>query len=240
MRRGGMGMKKICGFIALTVVSMLFAFTEKTAAQEARIVHYDTSANASSKRPDFKGAVIAIDFGGTAALNAKTLFVKLGATDFVEGKNPCVIAHTVVCVRFSEGESVQSSSYGGISNYGGHGGYSSNGSFSGTLTPISLTVFLVVYDPNDGGNRPTIMLGQASALAPAGSGSEWSSSYGRGAAGTYYSGGTSDLGATIGTAVNQDLNALLSKNLFNKFLAWGTYAKWVPGADATVKDTFAN
>ena len=40
-------------------------------AQEARIVHYDADAKADSKRPDFKGALIAIDFGGTSAVSVK-------------------------------------------------------------------------------------------------------------------------------------------------------------------------
>ena len=81
-------------------------------AQQAQIVHYDAPEKASSKRPDFKGAVIAIDFGGTAAINAQAYFMKLGARDFVKGNNPCVVDRTIICVRTSVGSPMQLSSYG--------------------------------------------------------------------------------------------------------------------------------
>jgi hypothetical protein len=207
-------------------------------AQEAHIVHYDADANASVKRPDFKGAAIAIDFGGTAAINAKVLFMKLGARDFVEGQNPCVVGQNVICVRISVGKPQQFSSSGQIGGYGS-GGYSGGGSFSGNLYPVTLDVFLVKYDKDDGGHRPTIELGQAMCLTPAGSGTEYSSSYGRnGSGGSYTSTSTSSLDATVGNAVRQDLNRLLSRSAFSQFLAWGTYAKWLPGAGNAVKEAF--
>ncbi len=221
----------------LAVTAMFFAACAALAAQEARIVHYDADAKADSKRPDFKGSVIAIDFDGTTAVTAKALFMKLGARNFSEGKNPCVIGQTVICVRVSVGNPMQASSNGQISGYGGSG-YTTGGSFSGQLYPINLDVFLVVYNKDDGGDRPTIPLGRASCLAPAGSGSSFSSSYGRNGGGTYSSNDSSDLNATMGNAVNQDLTRLLSRNVLGQFLAWGTYAKWLPGADTAVKNAF--
>ena len=94
------------------------------------------------------------------------------------------------------------------------------------------------YDEKNGGERPTVPLGHAQCLAPAGSGTSYSSSYGRNGGGTYYSSSTSDLNAEMENAVRQNMNALLSRNAFNKFLAWGTYAKWLPGADTEVKNVF--
>jgi hypothetical protein len=206
-------------------------------AQEARIVHYDADAKADSKRPDFKGALIAIDFGGTSAVSVKDLFMRLGARDFVEGKNPCVFAHTLICVRVSVGGAMQVSSSGQSGGYGGNG-YQSGGSFSGSLYPVNLDVFLVKYDEKNGGERPTLPLGHAQCLASAGSGTSYSSSYGSRGGGTYYTSSTNDLDADMGNAVRQDMNALLSRNALNKFLAWGTYSKWFPGADNAVKDAF--
>jgi hypothetical protein len=222
--------------VAMVVVASLFE-TGIALAQEASIVHYDADAKADSKRPDFKGALIAIDFGGTSAVSAKDLFMKLGARDFVEGKNTCVYQHDLICVRVSVGSPMQVSSSGQIGGYG-RGGYQSGGSFSGDLYPINLDVFLVKYDKDNGGERPTLPLGHAQCLAPAGSGSSFSSSYGGRGGGTYSSNDTSDLNATIGNAVRQDLNRLLSRNAFSQFMAWGTYVKWFPGADTAVKDAF--
>jgi hypothetical protein len=34
------------------------------------------------------------------------------------------------------------------------------------------------------------------------------------------------------------MNALLSRNALNKFLAWGTYSKWFPGADTEITNAF--
>jgi hypothetical protein len=206
-------------------------------AQEAQIVHYDADAKADSKRPDFKGALIAIDFGGTSAVSAKDLFMKLGARDFVEGNNPCVFGHDLICVRVSVGSAMQVSSSGQSGGYGGNG-YQSGGSFSGSLYPVSLDVFLVKYDEKNGGERPTVPLGHSQCLAPAGSGTSYSSSYGSRGGGTFYSSSTNDLNAEMGNAVRQDMNALLSRNALNKFLAWGTYSKWFPGADTAVADAF--
>jgi hypothetical protein len=206
-------------------------------AQQARVVHYDADAKADSKRPDFKGALIAIDFGGTSAVSVKDLFMKLGARDFIEGKNPCVFGHTLICVRVSVGGAMQVSSSGQIGGYGGSG-YQSGGSFSGSLYPVSLDVFLVKYDENNGGERPTVPLGHAQSLAAAGSGTSYSSSYGSRGGGTYYASSTNDLNADMGNAVRQDMNALLNRNALSKFLAWGTYAKWFPGGDTEVKDAF--
>jgi hypothetical protein len=206
-------------------------------AQEARVVHYDADAKADSKRPDFKGALVAIDFRGTSAVNAKDLFMRLGARDFVEGKNPCVFGHTLVCVRVSVGGAMQVSSSGQSGGYGS-GGYQSGGSFSGSLYPVNLDVFLVKYDEKNGGERPTVPLGHSQCLAAAGSGTSYSSSYGSHGGGTYSSSSTSDLNAEMGNAVRQDLNRLLSKNAFSQFMAWGTYVKWFPGADTEVKNAF--
>lgn len=206
-------------------------------AQKASIVHYDADAKADSKRPDFKGSLIAIDFGGTSAVNAKDLFMKLGARDFVEGKNPCVYPHDLICIRVSVGGAMQVSSSGQSGGYG-RNGYQSGGSFSGSLYPINLDVFLVKYDEKNGGERPTVPLGHAQCLAPAGSGSSFSSSYGSRGGGMYQESDSSDLNATIGNAVRQDLNRLLSRNAFSQFMAWGTYSKWFPGADTEVKDAF--
>jgi hypothetical protein len=217
--------------------ALVFLSIGITLAQEARVVHYDADAKADSKRPDFKGALIAIDFGGTSAISAKDLFMKLGARDFVEGKNPCVYGQTLICVRISVGDAMQVSSSGQIGGYG-RSGYQSGGSFSGSLYPINLDVFLVKYDKDNGGERPTLSLGHSQCLAPAGSGSSFSSSYGSRGGGMYSSNDSSDLNATIGNAVRQDLNRLLSRNAFSQFMAWGTYVKWFPGSDAAVKDAF--
>jgi hypothetical protein len=223
---------KIFAWAALVLLSIGIAL-----AQEARVVHYDADAKADSKRPDFKGALIAIDFGGTSAVSVKDLFMKLGARDFVEGHNPCVFGHTLVCVRISVGGAEQVSSSGQSGGYGGNG-YQSGGSFSGSLYPVSLDVFLVKYDEKNGGERPTVPLGHSQCLAPAGSGTSYSSSYGSRGGGTYYSSSTSDLNAEMGNAVRQDMNALLSRNALNKFLAWGTYSKWFPGADTEITNAF--
>jgi hypothetical protein len=223
---------KIFEWTALGLLSVSIAL-----AQEARVVHYDADAKADSKRPDFKGALIAIDFSGTSAVSAKDLFMKLGARDFVEGKNPCVFGHTLICVRVSVGGAMQVSSSGQTGGYG-RSGYQAGGSFSGSLYPVNLDVFLVKYDENNGGERPTIALGHSQCLASAGSGTSYSSSYGSRSGGTYYSASTNDLNAEMGNAVRQDMNALLSRNALNKFLAWGTYAKWFPGADTEVKNVF--
>jgi hypothetical protein len=223
---------RIFAWTALVLLSVGVAL-----AQEARIVHYDADAKADSKRPDFKGTLIAIDFGGTSAVNIKDLFMKLGARDFVEGKNPCVIGKTLICVRVSVGDAMQVSSSGQIGGYGGNG-YQSGGSFSGSLYPVNLDVFLVKYDEKNGDERPTVALGHAQCLASAGSGTSYSSSYGSRGGGAYYTSSTNDLNADMGNAVRQDMNALLNRNAFSKFLAWGTYAKWFPGADTEVKDVF--
>lgn len=223
---------KVFAWTGLILFSTLVAL-----AQTAYVVHYDADAKADSKRPDFKGALIAIDFGGTSAVNIKGLFMKLGARDFVQGENPCIYPHDLICVRVSVGGAMQVSSSGEIGGYG-RGGYYTGGSFSGNLYPINLDIFIVKYDKNNGGERPTVPLGHAQCLAPAGSGSSFSSSYGSHGGGTYYENDSSGLDATMGNAVRQDMNALLSRNAFSKFLAWGTYAKWFPGANTEVKDAF--
>jgi len=222
---------------SLLVAMALSSATGVALAQQAQIVHYDADAKADSKRPDFKGALIAIDFVGTSAVSAKDLFMKLGARDFVEGKNPCDYSRTLICVRISVGSPMQVSSSGQIGGYGGSG-YQTGGSFSGNLYPINLDVFIVKYDKDNGGERPTLPLGHSQCLAPAGSGSSFSSSYGSRGGGTYYASDSSDLNATMGNAVGQDLNRLLSRNAFSQFMAWGTFGKWFPGADTAVKDAF--
>jgi len=228
--------KLITNVLAWTGIMVLFC-AGIALAQEARVIHYDADAKADSKRPDFKGALIAIDFGGTSAVSAKDLFMKLGARDFVEGRNPCVFGHTLVCVRISVGGAMQVASSSQMGGYGGNG-YQSGGSFNGSLYPINLDVFLVKYDEKNGGERPTVPLGHSQCLAPAGSGSSFSSSYGNRGGGTYYESDSSDLNATIGNAVRQDLNRLLSRNAFSQFMAWGTYSKWFPGADTEITNAF--
>ena len=229
---------KIFAWTALVLLSVGIAL-----AQASHVVTYEGDANANSKRPNFKGTLIAVDFPGQTATETTSLFRHLGARRFNVGTNPCIVGETVVCVRITVGEPIQSSGSGMISGYSGHGGYSTGGSFSGQLYPITLTVFLVVYDPNDGGNRPTILLGQATELAPAGSGSSFSSSYGSHGGGMYNTSDSNDLSATIGVAVEHDLNALLLrgsfKNVVKKFCALGTEAQWIPGANETVKKYFA-
>ena len=221
----------------LTWIIVILFCVSIAPAQEASIVHYSADAKADSKRPDFKHVLIAIDFGGTSAVSAKALFMKLGARDFVEGQNPCVYPKTLVCVRVSVGTPMQVSSSGQFGGYGNNG-YYSGGSFTGSDYPINLDVFLVKYDKKNGGDRPTVPLGQASALAPVGSGTSFASSYGYNGGGSMESSSSGDLASAMGNAVNQDMNALLSRNLINKFLAWGTYAKWLPGADIAVQDAF--
>ncbi len=221
----------------ITIVATVLLGVGTVLAQEANIIHYDAGTKTDSRRPDFRGAVIAFDFGGTTAVNAKALFMKLGARDFSEGKNPCTISQSVICVRISVGGPMQVSSSGQIGGYGS-GGYYSGGSFSGNLYPINLDVFLIKYDKENGGDRQTVPLGHAQCFASAGSGSSFSASYGSRGGGSSYSTESSDLDATIGNAVRQDLNRLLSRNAVSQFLAWGTYAKWLPGADAAVENTF--
>ena len=238
MRQGGAeeeAMKLTIRF--LMCIALVLVCVGTAPAQEASIVHYSADAKADSKRPDFKHALIAIDFGGTSAVSAKALFMKLGARDFVEGQNPCSYQRNLVCVRVSVGDPMQVSSSGQIGGYG-NSGYYSGGSFSGSNYPITLDVFLVKYNEKNGGDRPTVPLGQATSLAPVGSGTSFASSYGSNGGGSMQSSSSGDLSSTMGNAVNQDLNELLSRNMFSKFLAWGTYAKWLPGADVAVQDTF--
>ncbi len=226
--------------VAMAVIAVFFS-TGATSAQESHIVTYEGKSDASSKRPDFTNTLIAIDFSGTAAETATAMFRRLGANRFNVGSNPCIAPENVICVRFSQESPIQSTSYGTTSSYGGRGGFSASGSFNGQLYPITLHVFLVVY--NDGVTRPTIPLGDATCLAPAGSGSEWSSSYGRNGGGNYQSSSSGGLDSTIGVAISHDLDALLLKgslrNSLRKFLAWGTNAQWIPGANDTVHKYFA-
>jgi hypothetical protein len=231
---------KLFMIVAMALVGTLFTATT-TPAQESHIVTYEGTPGASSKRPDFTNALIAIDFTGPAADSATTMFRRLGAKRFNVGENPCIAPETVICVRLIKGNPMQSTSYGTSSAYGTRGGFSTNGSFSGQLYPITLRVSIVDY--NDGSTRPTIPLGEATCLAPAGSGSEWSSSYGRNGGGSYQSSSSGNLDSTIGIAVAHDLDALLLKgslkNSLRKFLAWGTSAQWIPGANDTVRKYFA-
>jgi len=209
-------------------------------AQQSHVVTYDGDANASSKRPHFAGALIAVDFGGPAAERATTLFRHLGARRFNVGHNPCVSPEKViVCVRIEQGTPIQASGSGQSASYGSHGGFSSGGSFSGQFYPITLRVFLV---ENEGATYKTVPLGEAMCFASSGSGSEYSSSYGNNGGGSYYS--SSSGGLSIDPAVKQDMDMLLLKgslaHSLDKFLSWGVQGGWIPGADLTVKNAFAH
>lgn len=228
-------MKKI--FVAMCVVVLSAIFTTNNAIAQAHIVHYDTSGKIDSKRPDFKNTVVAIDFGGTAAVNAKTLFMKLGVKDFSEGNKPCVIDQTVICMSINVGAPMNVSSYGGGSGYTNNGGSYNQSSFSGKLYPINVTVELI--ERHKDGSTNVVPLGSASCLAPAGSSSEWISNSGRRGGGSFNASATSGLDSTMGLAVNKDITHLLDPSLMRRLFATGTYAKWLPGADTSVKAAFA-
>jgi hypothetical protein len=229
-------MKKSLTNVALWIGIILLS-VGVALAQDSRIVHYDTDASASSKRPDFKGALIAIEFGGTVGMNAKALFMKLGARDFVQGDNPCVIARDVVCAQVTVGEP-QAGTFYSQTNGGGGFGFSVGGSFSGEAYPITLHVLLIKYDKENRRQQTPIELGEAMSLAQVGSGTSYSSSYGRHGGGSSSSSSTTSLNGTMGGAADQDVNRLLHHNGLVRFFSGGAYAKWVPGADSAVKEAF--
>lgn len=214
-------------------------FSVGSAVAQSHVVTYEGDANASSRRPDFTHATIAIDFGGPAAEKATALFRHLGARRFNVGHNVCVSPETViVCVRLEEGAPTQAAGSGYTSSYGSRGGFSTGASFSGEFVPITLKVFLV---KNEGATYTTVPLGEAMCTASSGSGTEYSSSYGRNGGGSYQS--SSSGGLSINPAVNQDMDMLLEKgslaHSLDKFLSWGVQGGWIPGADQTVKIAFA-
>ena len=220
-------------------IGMILMSAAVLVAQDSQnhIVTYEGGVNASTHRPNFTNATIAIDFEGPAARKATDLFYRLDARHFVVGHNVCVSTVTVVCVRIVKGASEQVSGSSQSSNSGNRGGITTGGSSSGELTPITLTVFIVDY--NNGAIRPTIPLGDATCNASSGSGSEWSSGSSQSGSWSYMSSSTTELSASnSGVAISQDLDSLLMKmswkNSLSKFLAMGTNAGWIPGADVTV------
>jgi hypothetical protein len=173
-------MKKIFGIMVIIVLSMVSSFGINTKAH-AQFVHYEAGGKLSSKRPDFKGAKVAINIGGSAGLYARNEFLKLGAQDIAlptQGtSNPCYLPEATICVDKGSGQGVNTSGYSNSSGYGNNGGYSNQSSFSGQLYNVFVTVSIIHHTKN--GNKEFVPVGTAFTLAPAGMSSETIASYGR-------------------------------------------------------------
>jgi hypothetical protein len=219
--------------ITATLFSAITATTSVTLAQnQAQIVHYENADGISTKMPDFKKAVVAINFGGTVGEETKVLFMKKGVRDFSEGKNPCNIPQSVVCVNLVVRNSGQASGYGGSYGSGSGFGFSTQNSFSGQMYNVEVDVEFI---QRDGSNSRTIPLGAAATLTGAGTTNEWTSSSGRNSSGSFQMGGTSSVGMVVGSAASKDVNRLLNSGFKNHIATIGAMARWYPDAAETLR-----
>jgi hypothetical protein len=230
-------MKKIFGIMVIIVLSMVSSFGINTKAH-AQFVHYEAGGKLSSKRPDFKGAKVAINIGGSAGLYARNEFLKLGAQDIAlptQGtSNPCYLPEATICVDKGSGQGVNTSGYSNSSGYGNNGGYSNQSSFSGQLYNVFVTVSIIHHTKN--GNKEFVPVGTAFTLAPAGMSSETIASYGRTSSGMLSYTATSGLDATVGKAITDDVTELLEPGKWRR--AWAAKLganPWVLDADLDVR-----
>jgi hypothetical protein len=228
--------------VVLAKMALILLFAGIPALGEPHIIHYEATGKLDTKRPDFKGAVIAIDFGGPEALNALKKFRKLGAQDFSDDINnrPCTIDPPVICIGFNVSKpasvSTSSTSYG----YSNTGSASNQSSFNGQQYSINVTLTLIRRGNN--GRIENIPLGVSSTLAPAGMSYESIAGYGRnGGSATSFS-TTSGLDATIGNAISQGLIGLLEPwkgwGIAKHLITAKIVSPWVPGADVEVEKAF--
>jgi hypothetical protein len=241
-------MKKILMVLAAGLVSMILSATGALA--QATITHYSAVGKLDSNRPDFSNAVVATDFGGKIAEKAIAMFRNLNVEDFslksAEGTRPCLPTKevpTLVCIHIESGPGVAINESGSSSGYGRGGGVYEQSSFSGNLYDIYLTVTLIRLGSN--GNISSLDLGSSSTIAPAGVSYESISSYGKnGNGGITSMNVNSGLNATIGNAINKDLNSLFEKKgLWGGVKKWNAIAEgarpqWIPGADQEVALAF--
>lgn len=228
---------KSLGWIGLLIFSLGVAIAQE---EPAHIVHYAADPGQKkpdTKRPDFSKSVVAIDFGGQAAVEAKNLFIGLGVQNFLEGNNPCKFNGPIICVQITHGDTGQIASYGSSYGSNGRGSFISGGTFSGTETSIGISVVLVLYD-KDTDFRTRVMLGQAWGQIYAGSGSDYTYSSGKNSSGGYQTNYANDVNAPREGVVIQSLSNLLGQGVGHAWSAFGANHKWVRGADVQVKNAF--
>jgi hypothetical protein len=241
-------MKKIFGFALLMV--MFFALTSSGKAQfqsqsqePTHIVHYGDAPQLDTHRPIFKGTTIAIDLREPFRKTAFDELRQLHVGDFIVGKLPCDKAtETVICITAQvEGgvSNVAASSYS--SGYGSNGGVSNQASFNGSLS--NLVVFVTLYRHEADGSVTKLYLGSETTIAPAGSSTEYMSSYGGTSSGSFGYSTTSGLDGSVTKAISDDLTSLFVsghswKGFGKKLLAVKFFSPWSPGADTEVEKAF--
>lgn len=238
-------MKKVLLVMMAFAAMMTIAKVPASAQADGNwYVHYDANKKASKGRPDFHtipGVVVDIDIPDLTIRNVvQQRFEDLGVENFTPYGNHCVDPGTIICIRYALGPASDVGGSGYSSAYGNRGGVSFGGSFSGQQRIVVFSIFLVKYNPADGGNRPRVPLAEASNPAFAGSGNSYSTSYSGNGGGSYFAAESG--GWNIGPPLSADIDALLSTHslggLFRKGLSLGTQNIWFRGSADAVKEAF--
>lgn len=201
---------------------------------ETRIVTYPDDAKADM--PDFRRAVVALNFGGPLAAKIKgVLMKKRGVRKFAEGANPCYLpGHALVCFSFGKpyhGDPFYSSASG--SSYGGRGGYSGGASQNGAFVGTTIFAVLIAKDGT------VTELGEAASSAFAGYSAGSSSSFGfrfNGSSSNYSRISTE---TAIAIAQEKAVSKFFDPRWWKKLDA-STSVQWFPGAAMAVETAFGN